>query len=72
MHSFSDRQRFANVGVPKRHPPKGHPQILLEFRLNFHELLRVLHLVARIDSRESGDSRESEFRVIQANRPDAP
>ena len=36
-----------------------------------------LHLVARFagidshDLRESGDSRESEIRVIQANQPDA-
>ena len=31
----------------------------------------LMAFFARIDSRESGDSRESEIRVIRANRPDA-
>ena len=34
-------------------------------------LVDVGDLSGMVDSRESGDSRESEIRVIRANRPDA-
>ena len=52
------------------------PAVLLFLRLYFPQIT-VSTLVARfarivrIDSRESTDSRESEIRVIRANRPDA-
>ena len=31
-----------SLEVPKRHPPKGHPQNLLEFYVNFLNLTRML------------------------------
>ena len=33
--SFKSASSYQKLEVPKRHPPKGHPQNLLEFYLNF-------------------------------------
>ena len=63
--------------IPARHDPKsGKSKALVFLSFNVHApCIRPPTIwaisIVRIDSRESGDSHESEIRVIRANRSDA-